>query len=480
MFRVTQQFAAASSREHIARQSSELFRVQQQISTGLRIQRPADDPTGTRRSLIQKDRLERLTAHTTSLQHVQSRVEQAHVQLREVSNLMQRAQTIALSAQQALDSTEVQALTAELNGILHALGSAANSMDESGYLFSGTAALTKPFPGTVGESGISSYAGTSVPTQLKLTGEIPRDALLPGDLVFQPLNRGPSLLIGQTGATIGSGTDTANGTRQLRVTHTSTTYSMGSGVAPGANSVTADTVLGAVGTHQLEIIDTSGTGAFGTVSLNGGAPVAFSNTQLDLMVIGPQGEQVSLNTTGIVAGFSGTVDITAEGTVSLDGGLTEVVVEFSSDQMITDSRDGTVVFVNTAGITRTGLDQLEFPGTTDVFAAVAALRDDLLNTRGLSPSDRTAAINRRVGDLERIHNHLLEVLGVQSVSMEQMDRLTSRTEDLALAEKLELNNTVAADITEAVLRLQELQNLQQFTLATAARVLTPNLLNYLQ
>jgi flagellar hook-associated protein 3 FlgL len=71
-FRVTQSQMAATARNYLAKQSSELFTTQQQISTGLRIQRPSDDPAAIRRSLIQKDRVERLEAHEVSISHVKS------------------------------------------------------------------------------------------------------------------------------------------------------------------------------------------------------------------------------------------------------------------------------------------------------------------------------------------------------------------------------------------------------------------------
>ena len=130
-------------------------------------------------------------------------------------------------------------------------------------------------------------------------------------------------------------------------------------------------------------------------------------------------------------------------------------------------------------ISRTGTDQLEFPGTTDVFNAVSSLRDDLLNTRNLSPGDRATSLNRRLGDLERVHDHVLDIIGVQSVSLEQIDRLQNRTEELQLSEKIQYSDTVSADITETITRLQELTNLQQFTMAAVGQLLTPNLLDYI-
>ena len=120
-FRVTQQFAVSTSRTQLSRQTSELFQVQQQISSCKRLQRPSDDPAATRRSLIQKDRLDRLNTHTESLKHVQSRLEQAHVQLREAGNLLLRSRDIALSAHQITDQSERDILARELDGILEQL-----------------------------------------------------------------------------------------------------------------------------------------------------------------------------------------------------------------------------------------------------------------------------------------------------------------------------------------------------------------------
>jgi flagellin-like hook-associated protein FlgL len=95
-------------------------------------------------------------------------------------------------------------------------------------------------------------------------------------------------------------------------------------------------------------------------------------------------------------------------------------------------------------------------------------------------STRSDSLSRRIGDIERIQDHVLDMVGVQSVSLEQIDRLESRTGDLKLAEKTEYSDTVSADIAEAVLRLKELNNLQQFTMAAVGQLLTPNLLNYIQ
>ena len=478
--RITQSQISKSSTQHLVGQTAEMFRKQQEISTGLRIQRPSDDPSGMRRSLIQKDRLDRLDSHLSSIQFVQSRLSQAAVQFQDANTLLVHAKEIALQAPQATDSSEISVLVTELNGILNQLTRVANSRDENGYLFSGTASQTLPFPDNAANGGESVYAGSPANTQLLITGDAAREALLAGDLVFQPIAREATVLIGTTGAKTGTGTDTATGTRNLQIRHDATTYWGGSGVMSGIGSGAGDTIIGQVGTHHLQVIDTSGNGTSGTFSLNGGQAVNFTNMDTNIPVDGLSGERVYLDASAIFAGFNGTVDITSTGTMSIDGGATTTPISFAANQFVTDSQNGAIVNLDSSAIKLTGTDQLEFPGTTDVFNAIRALRDDLLNTRNLSNGDRATAISRRLGDLERVHAHVLDIIGVQSVSLQQIDQLQNQPEELQLSGQIQYSNTVSADITESVTRLKELTNLQQFTMAAVGQLLTPNLLDFLR
>ena len=47
------------------------------------------------------------------------------------------------------------------------------------------------------------------------------------------------------------------------------------------------------------------------------------NSDTNLKVSAPNGDVVYVNTTAVVPGFSGNVDITADGMLSVDGGTTE-------------------------------------------------------------------------------------------------------------------------------------------------------------
>ena len=98
--RVTQSQMAITARSYFAKQTSELYRIQQQISSGLRFQRPSEDPASLRRSLIQKDRVQRFETHETSIQHVKSRLQQSEVYLTDANQALTRAKELALQAPQ--------------------------------------------------------------------------------------------------------------------------------------------------------------------------------------------------------------------------------------------------------------------------------------------------------------------------------------------------------------------------------------------
>lgn len=477
--RLSSRIGVQRATSQLGQQTTELQRTQQQISTGLRLHKPSDDPAAVRSAIVQQDKLSRLETHGDSISFVKSRVTQAHVQLREAQQLFVRARTIALEGAQETEEAGLRALADELDGILNQLVSVANSSDENGYLFSGTATRTEPFV-VDRETGNVTYEGTDGSSQLFLTGDVPREALISGHNIFFAPVREATLVIGTTGLAVGQTPDTATGRKEIQIQHVATTFSAGSGVAPGSSSTGGDTVVGPLGTHSIEIIDTAGDGSAGTISLNGGGVVQFTSADTDLVVYGPQQEKIHVDMSSITPGFSGTIDIQADATMSIDGGETTQPVSFSANEEIVDPSDGSVIYVDTTNVTLADTDYLEFPGTSNAFQILTGLRDDLLNARNLDTQDQRDAVQRRIGDVERMGEHLLDELGSQSVALEQMERLATRTEDLELEQQLLYGETTGANIAEAAVRMQELLTLQQFTMSSIARIQSQNLLQFLQ
>lgn len=461
-----------------------MAKIQAQLSSGLRLQRPSDDPVGVRTLLIQKARDVRLDTQIKNIGTATFRLNNSVSQLLDASKLITQARDIAIQAPSVLDSNEAELLAGQVDSLLDRLLALANTRDDDTFLFGGTKTESAPFVVTErnqnGTIAAIEYRGGSDSTVVTIGQGQSVEVQYSGADVFQTRTRQKSVLIGNTGAAIGAGTDNGIGTSQLEVTHTLTTYAAGSGVQAGSSSAAGDTVIGPAGAHVLTINDTSGTGASGLVSLNGGTPVPFASTDTDLVVSGPFGERVFVNTTAITAGFNGDVALTATGTLSIDGGLSSQSIDFSTNQQITDSQTGAVTNIDSSAVRRTGTDAIEYAGTADVFQSLIQLRDDLLNARDLEPIALQESLNRRLGDLDRVHNSMLVTVGRQSATLQNLETVQARAEDLQLEIAGVISDIESADVTKLAIDLQNETTLLQFTFASSMQLLNQNLLDFLR
>jgi len=470
--------------EAAGRHSSELANLQQQASSGLRLTKPSDDPTAMRSVLLAQNRDARLEAELSNIQDARSILNLSVTHLLDANDVLVRAKQIALEGVQATDVSEREILAKEVEGLIDRLLAIANSEHEGYYLFGGTRAHTAPFSiedgGTGTQSATVRYRGSTDRSSTGVGLGSFVDTLYSGAEVFLSRDRSDTVFIGQTGAAPGSGTDSGIGQATLSVIHAATTYAAGSGVQAGVSSPGGDTIIGPNGSHVLTIVDTSGDGTSGTVSLNGGTPVAFTNADADLELVGPSGEKVYVDTTSITAGFSGDVAIAADGLLSIDGGATATPVDFSSNQLVQNSLTGEVTNVDSSAIRQVGTERVEYEGTADAFTALLELREDLRNTSGLPSSTLSTALNRRIADLDRVRDNVMLIVGEQSVSLQHLDALEQKVQDIQLETRRIISENESADIAEVAIKLQNEQALLQFTLASTAIVLDQSLLDYLR
>ncbi|MEZ6126762.1 MAG: hypothetical protein R3C49_26895 [Planctomycetaceae bacterium] len=172
------------------------------------------------------------------------------------------------------------------------------------------------------------------------------------------------------------------------------------------------------------------------------------------------------------------MDLSATGTLSLNGGLTTTPIDFSSNQTLVDDQ-GRVRHIDSTGIRLAGADTVQMTGSADLFAELRTLRDDLQNFSDFSASEWDAAITDHLGTLDDLNNHLLDVVGEQSVDLQNLDRLQTRAEDLSLEAQRVLGDLQGTDFTDAIIKLQEQTNLNQYTLASLAQVFQVSILDFL-
>lgn len=456
--------------------------LQNQITSGIRVHKPSDDPLAIKQILDAQAIGSHFDKQSQTIDGVRNVLNAAHTQVRSAQQQIVNIRDLGLQARELSDPAIARAFALEIDSTLRTLGVVANTRSNGQYLFSGAETSTAGY-GDLTQA--TNYQGSSQSASIQIAGAGEIKTYYSGEYVFQSGLGGETLITrgagaaGGTGAVGGIGTASGPGRGQLQVQHTATIYVAGSGIQPGSSSPGGDSVIGPAAAHQLQIQDTSGDGSSGTISLNGGDVVNYTSADTNLAITGPGGEIVYVDTTAITAGFSGTIDLEAQGTLSLDGGLTTVPIDFSQSQTVVD-QDGNVRHIDSVNVRRTGVDQVEMTGNTDIFEALRNFRDDLLNFEDFpSTAEWSDSVGRHLEALEQSSDHLLDIVGEQSIDLQSLDRLQTRADDLKFEAEELLSELQGTDFTEAILQLQESQNLNQYTLAALANVFQVSILDYI-
>jgi flagellar hook-associated protein 3 FlgL len=477
--RVTLQSSVNQALFNLRNVSDQLAVTNQQASSGKRILQPSDDPVGAVTAMTYHAQDARLNTYLSNITDAQSSLNMSVSTLLDAGGLFSQARQLAIEGTNSEnDPTALNALSQQVDALLNRLVDEANTRNGEQYIFSGTATQTQPF--AAGPSGSYTYQGAdSRGNAIVNQGQIV-DTHYTGREIFQARQRGATVYSGTTGAAAGTGTDSGTGQGSLLIQHTSTTYAAGSGVQSGSGSTAGDTIIGPAGAHTLTIVDTSGSGASGTVSLDNGPPISFSSSDTNLKVTGSGNAVVYLDTSAISAGFNGSVAITANGTLSVDNGASTVPINFTGNQVVTNGTTGAVTNVASTNIRSTGVASLDYTGTYDAFQILQALRDDLRNTRGLSEQDQMQSISLRLKEVDRVHNNILQVVGAQSADLQNLQGLQTHLGDVQLQTRQLTSNVEGADLSQVVVNLQSQQNLLRLTLAATAKLFQQNLLDFLK
>ena len=464
-------------------QNKRLFTAQRQITSGVRFELPSEAPIAYRQVRSLETRFTELQADKQVITRTTSTLNASVAQIQSLSDLVTQAKTRIQQGIQALDADERNGLALEIDAFLAQAKQIGNASFNDHFLFGGTRSDDPPYAFAEPTHDLGpldvTYSGTHQRGQIHIGNTISIDAFYEGHEIFGGAGRDSTVLVGFSGAKHGGGTDTLIGRATLQVRHVATSFSAGSGVAVGTDSAAKDTIIGPAGSHQLEIIDTAGDGSAGTISLNGGPEVAFTDLDTNLRVDGFPGQTIYLDTTSITAGFSGTVDINSTGTLSVDDGNTAIPIDFSTDQVIRDSDSGRFVTIDSSNVRATGNDYLEFPGTSDLFQLLHATAEDLRNERALSPSEYSKSLDRRLDELDRISEKVFSAMGEQSTSLQTMQTMQYRVDDMMLSIETSASEIQGTNFADAVLQMENSQNLLQYTYAVTAQLNSVTLLNFL-
>ena len=157
--RITQKILYDQARSSIQKNQRKLVETQEQLSTGLRINRPSDDPTGAARAARLQQTLARITQFQRNADQAQTCLDATETALTSVESDVTSVQNLVIEQLSGTQSeTSTQAAISELKQLRSSILSSMNAKQDGKYLFSGfqprTAAFDDggAFQGTSGQS----------------------------------------------------------------------------------------------------------------------------------------------------------------------------------------------------------------------------------------------------------------------------------------------------------------------------------------
>lgn len=223
--RVTNGMLTSRALRDLQANYADLAKAQERVSSGKRINRPSDDPAGTRTAVRVRDSLNALEQHLRNIDGADRSTSTAETALASAGNVMQRVKELALqAANDSLSASDRTAVLQEVQQLGDALVSLANTKNGDEYVFAGQQTLTPPFA-----SLTAAYAGDTLAINARISPGVSIQTNITGDAAFAPALAAVAQLV----------TDLSAGTRPAPATLT--------GLDAGFNALlTQRTKLGAV------------------------------------------------------------------------------------------------------------------------------------------------------------------------------------------------------------------------------------------
>jgi flagellar hook-associated protein 3 FlgL len=168
-----------------------------ELSSGVRFSSIGDDPIAAGQNVLLLNQIQRDDTFTQSSSHVTGQLQVADSALGSVVTQLTQAISLATSAcNGTMNSSDVQSISAQIEGIRNEVESLANSSYQGQYIFAGGQTTTVPFSTSTATSpAVTTYGGDdhinylSTPNGQKIRLNIPGDQIFLGSTsVFGVLN----------------------------------------------------------------------------------------------------------------------------------------------------------------------------------------------------------------------------------------------------------------------------------------------------
>lgn len=452
----------------------DMVRYSEQVSTGRRINRPSDDPTGAALSLGFERRIADIERSAEAARSGRDTADGAAGVLQEVSGLISQVRALMIQGMNGtLDPQAREAIASEVSLLREQLVTLGNTRQGSRYLFAGSESDARPF--AEGADGRVTYLGDDVEQSIRIGPGVGIPINISGQSLFMlDQGTGPSLS-GFTGLAFGATASEGQGAENVTVRHDSTDLAGlgGSGIASVAGGAN-DTLIGPANL----VVDTTA----GTIQMGTGTPVPIpevgAENYTDLVVESETGAKVHLDLTlwnsADVAG-----PVSGDGSVSIDG-VNFQAIDFSQPEIrLENAATGTVLNVDVSDVTRAGDELVQFSGDISLFDVLDAVAADLAGSENFTSKEINERLGMSLDEIDRHHDNVLSGLGVLGSRSSRLSDAANRLDSLEINVQNQLSSVRDTDLAEAVLALQRSEQVLQLSQAVGSRLIQTSLLNFL-
>jgi flagellar hook-associated protein 3 FlgL len=226
----------------LGRHSEALMRLQEQVSTGSRVNRPSDDPSAAYYILTLNSENRSLENYINALADTSGTLQVSSSIIGQMASVVSQARVSVTQIASGVYNQDGRNRAAEaIDNVLEQLVQLANTKNNGQYLFGGADTGTAPFAveRTNGEITSVTYQGSDETRNINVASGISSSAFYVGREMFSSDQRGEPVFLGDTGAAAGTGTSSVTGDVWLTVTFDGANYQVS--IDDGATFVTVPT-----------------------------------------------------------------------------------------------------------------------------------------------------------------------------------------------------------------------------------------------
>jgi len=209
--------------------SVEMARLQEQTTTGSRINRPSDDPSCSYRVVTLNSQEKSLENYINNLSEAVGTLELSSTVIQEIGSALTETKVRLTQVIGSIYQEESRKRAAEgINDILEQVVSLANTKHMGQYLFGGSNTTSAPYLAerTNGEITGVTYQGSLENREIEVASGIKSSAFQVGYDIFGSDDRSDPVFLGDTGAKAGTGTSNLQGNAWLTVTGSAGNYTL--------------------------------------------------------------------------------------------------------------------------------------------------------------------------------------------------------------------------------------------------------------